>query len=161
MKRLLLTLFLALMVLGPAMAQIPGTEVEIYQSVLGMEKRLAVEDFMQLNKGESDAFWEVYNQFETERKELGKERLTLLTDYVNSYAKMSQEKAHGLMGDIFKLGAKQDKLIKKYYKKMKKATSAKTAAQWVQTEQYILTVIRLELMETFSFCRGGELGPSS
>ena len=49
---------------------------------------------------------------------------------------------------MVKLGAKTDKLIGTYYKKMKKGSTVKAAAQFVQIESYLLSVVRSAIFES-------------
>ena len=48
-----------------------------------------------------------------------------------------------------------DKLIFKYYKKMKKTAGTKPAAQFYQLEYYFLNAIRMDLLDNIPFI--GEL----
>ena len=49
------------------------------------------------------------------------------------------------------LGLKQDKLIDKYYARVKKVTSPIVAMRFYQLEGYLLTAIRLEILESIPF----------
>lgn len=53
--------------------------------------------------------------------------------------------------EVIKLSAATDKLIVKYYKKIKKATSPIVATQFYQIENYILTGIRMEILDEIPF----------
>lgn len=43
-----------------------------------------MEDFIELSDN-ADAFWKIYDEYETERKELGKERIEIIVDYAQSF----------------------------------------------------------------------------
>ena len=47
--------------------------------------------------------------------------------------------------------ANNEKLLKKYYKKVKKVTDAKTATQFIQLEAYLGTAIQYALLESIPF----------
>ena len=92
MKKLLF-IFAALFLAGIANAQSNKEEIDLIQSVFGMEKKALVADFMSLDGSKADAFWTLYDEYETKRKELGKKRVDLMEQYANNYNGMSSEVA--------------------------------------------------------------------
>ena len=124
-------------------------EIDFYQSILGMEKKQAVTEFLQLE--ENDPFWNVYDEYEKERKELGKKRIEILNNYAKNYLTLTDEKASELIDQSISQRKKIDKLIVTYYKKVKKGNGAKVAAQFYQLENYILVAIRMTIMEKVPF----------
>ncbi len=142
-----------LSVTTPVFGQSYQEEVDMYQAIFGMEKKAMVLGFM--DNEDDTAFWMIYDEYESERKILGKKRLDLLADYVNNYEDMTDEKAEELMKQIMKQKKSLDKLIDKYYKKTKKTSGVKDAAQFYQIENYILSAIRLQILDSIPFI--GEL----
>ena len=70
-----------------AMAQSDKEEIDLFQAAFGMGKKEVVSGFLQLDS--SSPFWSIYDQYETERKELGKKRVTLLKTYADQYGEMN------------------------------------------------------------------------
>lgn len=136
-------------------AQTNKEEVELFQSVFGMEKKAIVAEFVKVEGEMGEAFWSLYDAYETERKELGLHRLELLNEYVTSYDQMSTEKMDELVTKMIKQKSSTDKLMTKYYKKMKSAAGSKPAAQFFQIENYFSSAIRLSIYENIPFI--GEL----
>ena len=99
-------------------AQTNTEEVDLYQSIFGMEKKAIVADFLQLES--DDGFWLIYDAYETERKEIGKNRIKALNDYVEGYDKMDDAKFDETIAIMMSLQKSNDKLIDTYYKKVKK-----------------------------------------
>jgi hypothetical protein len=64
---------------------------------------------------------------------------------------MTDEQAEAWTNEVIKLSAATDKLIVTYYKKIKKATSPIVATQFYQIESYILTGIRMEILDGVPF----------
>jgi hypothetical protein len=60
---------------------------------------------------------------------------------------MTNESADKWTTDLISLATQTDKLIVTYYKKIKKATNPVAAAQFYQIEGYILSGIRMTLLE--------------
>ncbi|MCP9200744.1 hypothetical protein MKO06_12555 [Gramella sp. GC03-9] len=126
-------------------AQVSPEEVEYIQSIFGMEKRAAVKEMMTLSSN-SDGFWKLYDEYEVERKDLGKERISLLEKYANNYDNMSNENVDQLIRESMDLSTKTDKLINKYYKKIKNEAGSVPAAQFYQLEHYLLSEIRASIL---------------
>ena len=150
MKKYLLIIVSAFLT-SIAFAQTNTEEVDLLQAAFGMEKKAIVSAFVQPAPSQSDAFWTLYDQYETERKALGKERIALLEQYAQQYADMTAEQADAWMNKVMTLQKKTDKLIATYYKKVKAASDALVATQFYQVESYILTGIRIELLEGIPF----------
>lgn len=152
----LLILTLTLLVIPISMsAQSNMEEVDYIQSIFGMEKKAIVADFIELDGAAKDAFWTLYDQYETERKELGKRRLALLNDYAKNYDNLTDEKIDELAGSSNKQAGLDQGLRYKYYKKLKKEAGAKAAAQFYQIEGYFTAAIRISILESIPFI--GEL----
>lgn len=151
--RVAAVLSLSLILSSLTYAQSNKEEVEYMQSIFGMEKKVAIAEFLQLES--DDAFWVLYDEYETERKELGKSRLDILEKYANNYGEMADVVTDDLIKQMQTQKKGLDSLIDKYYKKMKKVSGSKVSAQFYQFENYILDVVRLEILESIPFI--GEL----
>lgn len=88
------------------MAQSNVEEVEIFQSLFGMEKKEVVDSFVQLNTENKDLFWSLYDQYEAERKGLGKLRIKLLTSYADNYNTLTEDKVDEMVKESIVLSAK-------------------------------------------------------
>jgi hypothetical protein len=150
MKKLAL-LFSALFMFALANAQTNKEEVELYQAAFGMDKKAVVAEFVKVDASQKDAFWKLYDQYETERKELGKKRIELLKQYADNFNKLNNEFADKWVVDVIDLGKKTDALLTNYYGKVKKATNPVVALQFWQVESYILSVIRFSILDEIPF----------
>lgn len=150
MKKLTL-LFAALLMFAYAGAQSNKEEVDFYQAAFGMEKKAVVAEFVKVDAAQKDAFWKLYDQYEAERKDLGKKRIELLEQYANNYSKLSNEFADKWVSDVADLGKKTDALLASYTAKVKKATNPVVALQFFQVESYILAVIRSSILDEIPF----------
>ena len=132
-------------------AQSNKEEVEYYQSIFGMEKKSIVTNFIQLEGEAYDQFWTLYDEYETERKVNGKKRIEVLEKYTSAYLELDDETTDGLVVEAMKVRDTQSKLIKKYYKRMKKASGVKAAAQFYQLENYFANAMNVVLTEQIPF----------
>lgn len=134
-------------------AQSDKEEIELYQAAFGMEKKAIISGFLKLDA--NNPFWAIYDEYETKRKELGKKRIDLLKKYAANYANMNDEMASEITKEMISQRKSTDKLIETYYGKVKKASGGKVAAQFYEIENYILSGIRVEILESIPFI--GEL----
>ena len=153
MKKLFILAVICLPVL--AFAQSNKEDVDLIQSIYGKEKKVIVSEFIKVEGAQKDAFWKLYDEYEMERKALGKERIALLNKYAENYMTLSDEKTDEIIGEMVTLGAKTDKLAATYYGKIKKAVAIKPAAQFFQIESYINSSLRAAILEEIPFI--GEL----
>ena len=151
MKNKVALMLIMLIAALSAFSQESDNELDIIQSLFGIEKHLAVAEFLQLEDGASNEFWEVYETYETERKALGKRRFDLINKYVEGYFELSDETTAAMMKESIALNKSYDKLIVKYYKKVRKTNGEKTASQFYQIEVYFKTYIRTVLFSSLPF----------
>ena len=130
-------------------AQSMQEEVDMVQAVFGMEKKDLTIAFLD-NEGDA-AFWTLYDEYEVQRKLLGQKRVQILVNYANNYGVVGDAQTDQLMKVIMTQKKSLDKLIDTYYKKIKKSSGSKAAAQFYQLENYILSAIRLEILDTIPF----------
>jgi hypothetical protein len=130
-------------------AQSNKEETEFMQSIFGMEKKAIVAEFLKIES--TNPFWVLYDEYETKRKELGKDRINTLTDYVENYDNLADDKYDEVVASMISLRKGNDKLIDTYYKKIKKASGSKIAAQFFQLENYFLSEIRSAVMQEIPY----------
>lgn len=129
-------------------AQSAKEELDLMQAAFGMEKKAMVAEFVKVDAAQKDAFWKLYDEYETARKELGKKRIDLLDKYAREFDKLTNESMDVMMKETIDLQKKTDALVISYSNKIKKATSPVVAFQFYQVESYILSGIRLSILES-------------
>lgn len=134
-----------------ALAQLSTEEIAIVQNLFGAEKRQLLTATLNMSPSDSVGFWPLYEKYEADRKELGKERITLIQTYVSKYPAISNEELNDMMETALELEEDQHDLIASYYGKIKKAASVSLAAQWLQIESYISAAVRLAIQEKLPF----------
>jgi hypothetical protein len=128
-------------------------EIDLVQAAFGMDKKAIVADFVQLSDSQKDAFWTIYDEYETKRKEYGRERIDLLKQYAEQYMTMTSEQADTWTKKVMELQVKTDKLIATYYEKVKGVTDGVVATQFYQIENYILAMIRMQILQEVPFLK--------
>jgi hypothetical protein len=147
MKKITLLLVALLTFGGILTAQSAKEELDLMQAAFGIEKKSMVSDFVRVDPAQKDAFWKLYDEYETTRKSLGVKRVELLKKYADNYDKLTIEFADSWSKEVLDLTKKNDGLLITYFNKIKKATNSVVALQFYQVESYILAGIRLSLLE--------------
>lgn len=132
-------------------AQSNKEDIDIIQAAYGKDKKTLVAEFIKLEGQQKTAFWNLYDEYETKRKALGKKRIALIEKYAEEYDKLNDIKIDSLMKAMFSLQAETDQLIVTYYQKMKKPAGYQAAAQFSQIEGYLLSIVRVSLLENIPF----------
>jgi len=145
--RKLTLLFIAIFAFSFVNAQSTKEEVDLMQAAFGMEKKAMMAEFVKVDASQADAFWKLYDEYETARKVYGQQRIKLFDTYLENYNKLTNETADKWTNEVITLQKNTDKLILTYYNKIKKATNAVVALQFYQVEAYILSGIRLSVLE--------------
>jgi len=132
-------------------AQSNKEEVDLVQAAFGMDKKAAIAEFVKPSEAQKDAFWKLYDEYETQRKELGKQRIALLEQYANQYKTLTSEQADAWTKKVMELQKKTDGLIATYYTKVKGVSDGIVATQFYQIENYILLAIRAQILDAIPF----------
>lgn len=130
-------------------------DIEIIQSVFGKEKKELVKAYMTIPDAQSTKFWNLYDAYETERKKLGRERISLIEAYANAYEKMDNKKATDLVTKKIAWTNKYTKFQQTYFTKFSSVIGGVQAAKFIQLEDYIENCIRVSIQEEIPFI--GEL----
>jgi hypothetical protein len=141
----------ALFLASFAYTQSNKEEVDLMQAAFGMDKKNVVADFVKPSDAQKDAFWKLYDEYETQRKDLGKQRIELLKQYADQYISMTGEQADVWTKKVIELQKKTDALIVTYYGKVKTISDGIVATQFYQIENYILTAIRMQVLQNVPF----------
>ncbi len=112
---------------------------------VGAEKRELMKSFLKIE--DDDSFWAVYDDYETERKELGLKRIELLQDYSDNYLTLDDAKTDEIVKESIKQQKALNALIDKYYKKVRKVSGSKRAAQFYHFENDLLNAVRLKILD--------------
>jgi hypothetical protein len=143
----LIILFIA----ATAYSQTNKDEISYIQSIWGMEKREIVKQNMNLPENEAKDFWAVYDKYEDSRKELGKDRINTITDYVQSANNMTDAKADDFALKMLSNQTKFVDILSTAYSQMKAVVSQTKAFQFIEIELYLDTVLKLKVMEEIPF----------
>jgi len=144
MKKLILVAFIAVFAMV-SNAQSNAEEIALMQSVYGMQKKDLIAKHMKLEAGQADLFWQMYDDYEVARKELGLKRVKNIEMYAEKYENLTTEDANALIKASMEVQKGFISLWEKTYKNMSKSISPVTAAQFIQVEMFFENMVRQEL----------------
>jgi len=144
MKKFILIAIIAVFAMA-SNAQSNKEEIDLMQSVYGMQKKDLIAKHMKIEAGKSDLFWQMYDEYEVVRKEIGMKRVKNIEKYAEKYDNLTNVDADALMKASFEVNSEFVKLWEKTYKSMSKSISSVTAAQFIQAEMFFENMVRQEL----------------
>ena len=147
MKKLFTLLTVLFLGLQAGLAQTDVEEIDFIQSIIGVEKKSVVSDFIQVDPAAQAEFWKLYDAYEAQRKTIGKDRISLLKEYADKYDGMTPDQTDALLAKAQKIRNSNNKLIDTYHKKIKKVAGSKAAAQFYQLENYFQAAVQMELYD--------------
>jgi len=102
-------------------------------------------EVMQLDTDQSQKFWPIYKEYETERAKIGDQIVGALKTYSETYDRMTDSTADNLANQVLGIENQRTVLKKKYYERMKKSLGAITAARFLQVENQLERLMDLQL----------------
>lgn len=140
---------IAFVVVPLGAAQQPSTEIDrIIESVradMRADKIAIVTEVMNLSAAESQKFWPVYREYEAEVMKLNDKRILLLKEYAAKYVTLTDSEAKAIIDKSFEWETSRTQLRQAYFDKFTKATSAMTAAKFIQVEHRLDLLLDLQV----------------
>ncbi len=152
MKKLLL-LLLAVFSLqfGYGQEEFSEEELQLMRDLFGAEKREIIDQNVNLEGTNGDAFWKLYDEYEKNRQEIGQEKLALLKQYTLKQGNMTELQADEMLAKAVQIRESEDKLIANYTRRIRKSTNAFVAVQFYQIEHYLSDGIRFSILNNIDF----------
>jgi hypothetical protein len=154
MKKLI-TMTVAFLLTTNLFAQSNKEDIDIIQGLFGKDKKELINGYMTIPEAKSAKFWTLYDEYETARKKLGKERITLIETYATDFATMDDKKAADLTIKKMAWADKYTKFQQSYFTKFSAVIGGLQASKFFQLEDYIENCIRISVQEAIPFI--GEL----
>ena len=108
-KQFIMMVFVAMTSLS--FAQSNKEDIDLMQAALGKDKKALYAEFMILEAAQKDAFWTLYDEYETKRKEIGKKRVGLLEKYVKGYETMTDVDTEASLKEMMSMQSETNGLI--------------------------------------------------
>jgi Spy/CpxP family protein refolding chaperone len=144
--------FLAALMLcaAPAMAQeMSDTNMEILKQKLKADKKLLVAGNMDLSGAEAKKFWPLYDSYQMDLNQVNQQLGQTIKEYAEAFNKGSipDNKAKKLLNDVLSMEEQENKLKRTYAQKLEKVLPYNKVARYMQIENKIRAVIKMELAQ--------------
>jgi hemoglobin-like flavoprotein len=126
-------------------AQSTNDYIELTRDILKTEKKAAIAEVMQLTDAESQPFWNLYNEYQSEIYTQYNTLIAIIKDYATNFDNLSDVKADELWTRTLEHKQNLLKLQKSYYAKFKKVLPLGKTAKYFQAENKIEAMVNASL----------------
>jgi hypothetical protein len=119
--------------------------IELLRADVRTQKVAVITEVMQFTEDEDARFWPIYREYDVELARINDDRLKLILSYADAYNALSDAVADDLVSRTLALESRRTALKEKYYTRLKKAVSPKTAARFMQVENQLLLLLDLQI----------------
>lgn len=109
------------------------------------QKRIYLENVMQLTPREKDAFWRVYADYESGLAKITAERIKLASDFLESNARLTDAEALAMLDQKLRIDGKELQFKQSYVAKFKQVLPGRKVARFYQAENKFTTAATSEL----------------
>jgi hypothetical protein len=126
-----------------------ATNMQILLDKVKADKKLLVATNMDLSDAESKAFWPIYEAYQKDLMKLNERAGKMIGSYAKAYnsGAMTDQQAQSLINEAIDIDAAEAAQRKSYAAKLGKALPAKKVARYLQIENKIRAVVRVELAD--------------
>ncbi len=142
MKKLAIIIGVFMFSFGSSQAQ---ELLDLLKKDLNKEKRTLVAEAMDIKEENKTAFWEAYGEYETSTNTLIDMRAKNIEKFADNYDKLTDEIADEIASTYLSSKAKQLKIQKATYKKMKKIIGARQSARFIQIMNQVQLLIDMQI----------------
>jgi len=118
---------------------------ELLRSDVRAEKVAILTEVMGFTEAEDKAFWPIYREYDAEMTKLGDERVALIGEFSSHYDKMTDAAADQIGTKALDIESRRQAVKAKYYDRVKKALSPRTALRYLQVEHQLQLIIDLQI----------------
>lgn len=141
----LLTLLLIIVSVFPSFAQVVSDTTRFSESLWSMKKKRMVLDYMDLSEGEKAAFWPLYENYYQAIRYIEMETVEILDLYHRSAGTLPPDDYERYTKRILLNDLLLAKVRRQYFKKFSKALSPVIATEFMQFDDTMRMVLRLDV----------------
>jgi Spy/CpxP family protein refolding chaperone len=145
----LLTGFLVCPVAAFAAEEMSDTNMEILKQKLKADKKLLVAGNMDLSEAEGKKFWPLYDAYQKDLEQVNHKLGQTIKDYAEAFNKgpIQDNTAKKLLNEALSVEEQETKLKRTYAEKLEKVLPYSKVARYLQIENKIRALIRMELAQ--------------
>lgn len=122
-------------------------DIALAKSAMTIERKAVFSQNMGLNDNEAKLFWPIYEEYESAKALTFETSLKNLMAIADNFDAMTDEKATEIINDVLKNQQKDLKLLTQYQKKIAKILGPKKAFRFIQIEEQINAIRRVQVLE--------------
>jgi hypothetical protein len=119
--------------------------IELLRTDIRKSKSQVMGEVLRLDTDDSQKFWPIYKEFETELTRIGDQIVTVLHTYVDNYSNMTDAMADKLGTKVLSIEQERNALKKKYFDRVKNSMGAVTAMRFLQVENQLERLLDLQV----------------
>lgn len=151
MKTVVAAFLAGLMVCAvPAIAQeMSDSNMEILKQKLKADKKLLVAGNMDLSDADAKKFWPIYDAYQKDLEQLNHKLGQTIKEYAEAFNKgpIPDPTAKKLLNEVLSVEEQETKLKRSYAEKLEKVLPFNKVARYVQIENKIRALIKMELAQ--------------
>jgi len=120
-------------------------EIALTRAEIQTERQAIVAENLPLTEEQAKAFWPLYRSYRGELASLGDRAVTMIEGYANKYETMSDADAQAMIDEYFAIQKDELKVKTSWLPKFAKVLPATKIARFVQIENRLDAIIRIEL----------------
>ena len=144
-----------LIVALPGAASAQEQYMELLRQDINTQKTAILTEAMALDDAQAEKFWPIVREYDLERAKISDRRLDVIKKYAANYETMTADMADKLMSESMKIDSDMMNLKKDYYKKISKQLSAVEGARFLQVENFVDNLIRLQVQSELPLVQHG------
>ncbi len=125
----------------------PADNLDVMRDKLRADKRLVVAEALELTEKEAQAFWPVYNAYQSDMVAHYDRILKLLETYAGSYKSMTDAVATQLLGEFLSVQTSYLNIITAYLPRFQKVLPPRKVARLYQLENKIRALVDYQLAQ--------------
>jgi hypothetical protein len=118
---------------------------ELLRSDVRASKVAILTELVEFSESEDKAFWPLYREYDGEMAKLGDERVALVAEYAQNYAKLTDAVADRLTLKALDLESRRQAVKAKHFERIKAVLSPRTALRFLQVEHQLNLIIDLQI----------------
>jgi Spy/CpxP family protein refolding chaperone len=133
----------------PASGSSADTNMEILKQKLKADKKLLVASNMDLSDAEAKKFWPLYDSYQMDLNQVNQQLGQTIKEYAEAYNKgpIPDGTAKKLLNEVLSAEEQEVKLKRTYAQKLEKVLPYNKVARYIQIENKIRAVIKMELAQ--------------
>ncbi|HKT33495.1 MAG TPA: hypothetical protein VJR03_01605 [Nitrospira sp.] len=132
----------------PALAQeMSDSNMEILKQKLKADKKLLVAGNMDLSDADAKKFWPIYDAYQKDLEQVNHKLASTIKEYADAFNKgpIADNTAKKLLNDVLSTEEQETRLKRTYAEKLEKVLPYSKVARYIQIEQKIRALIKMEL----------------